>query len=63
MRLAYTLCAGTPQLLAGTQLAIAPGRLILGLTEAAGVFAGDSVLRRLERLAQMLGLDAETERW
>jgi exopolyphosphatase/guanosine-5'-triphosphate,3'-diphosphate pyrophosphatase len=63
LRLAYTLCAGTPQLLAGAQLAIAPGRLTLGLTEAVGVFAGDSVLRRLERLAQMLGLEAETERW
>jgi exopolyphosphatase/guanosine-5'-triphosphate,3'-diphosphate pyrophosphatase len=63
LRLAYTLCAGTPQLLAGAQLSIAPGRLILGLTEAAGVFAGDAVLRRLERLAQMLGLEAETERW
>jgi exopolyphosphatase / guanosine-5'-triphosphate,3'-diphosphate pyrophosphatase len=63
LRLAYTLCAGTPQLLAGTQLSIAPGRLILALTEAVGVFAGDSVLRRLERLAQMLGLEAETERW
>ncbi|HUW80366.1 MAG TPA: Ppx/GppA family phosphatase [Acidocella sp.] len=62
LRLAYTLSAGTPQLLAGTQLTIAPGRLILGLNEANGVFAGDSVLRRLDRLAQMLGLEAETER-
>ena len=35
--------------------------LILGLAEANGVFAGDSVLRRLDRLAQMLGLEAETE--
>ncbi len=62
LRLAYTLSAGTPQLLAGTTLTIAPGRLILGLTEANGVFAGESVLRRLDRLAQMLGLEAETER-
>jgi exopolyphosphatase/guanosine-5'-triphosphate,3'-diphosphate pyrophosphatase len=62
LRLAYTLSAGTPQLLAGTTLTIAPGRLILGLAEANGVFAGDSVLRRLDRLAQMLGLEAETER-
>jgi exopolyphosphatase/guanosine-5'-triphosphate,3'-diphosphate pyrophosphatase len=62
LRLAYTLSAGTPQLLAGTQLTIAPGRLILGLAEANGVFAGESVLRRLDRLAQMLGLEAETER-
>ncbi len=61
LRLAYTLSAGTPQLLAGTKLTIAPGRLILGLAEANGVFAGDSVLRRLDRLAQMLGLEAETE--
>ena len=62
LRLAYTLCAGTPQLLAGTSLTIAPGRLILGLAEANGVFAGEAVLRRLDRLAQMLGLEAETER-
>jgi exopolyphosphatase/guanosine-5'-triphosphate,3'-diphosphate pyrophosphatase len=62
LRLAYTLSAGTPQLLAGTMLTIAPGRLILGLAEANGVFAGESVLRRLDRLAQMLGLEAETER-
>ncbi len=62
LRLAYTLSAGTPQLLAGTTLTLAPGRLILGLTEANGVFAGDAVLRRLDRLAQMLGLEAETER-
>jgi exopolyphosphatase/guanosine-5'-triphosphate,3'-diphosphate pyrophosphatase len=62
LRLAYTLSAGTPQLLMGTTLTIAPGRLILGLTEANGVFAGESVLRRLDRLAQMLALEAETER-
>ena len=62
LRLAYTLSAGTPQLLAGTSLAIAQDRLILGLTEASGVFAGDAVLRRLDRLAQMLGVEAETER-
>jgi exopolyphosphatase/guanosine-5'-triphosphate,3'-diphosphate pyrophosphatase len=61
LRLAYTLSAGTPHLLSGTTLTIAPGRLILGLAEANGVFAGDSVLRRLDRLAQMLGLEAETE--
>ncbi|WP_408821094.1 Ppx/GppA family phosphatase [Acidocella sp.] len=62
LRLAYTLSAGTPQLLAGTSLAIAQDRLVLGLTEATGVFAGDAVLRRLDRLAQMLGVEAETER-
>ncbi len=62
LRLAYTLSAGTPALLAGTALTIAPGRLILSLAEANGVFAGDAVLRRLDRLANSLGLEAETER-
>ena len=62
LRLAYTLSAGTPQLLGGTSLTVSAGRLILGLAEANGTFAGEAVLRRLERLAQMLGLEAETER-
>jgi exopolyphosphatase/guanosine-5'-triphosphate,3'-diphosphate pyrophosphatase len=61
LRLAYTLSAGTPQLLAGTQLDVAPGRLILSLGQGSGVFAGESVLRRLDRLAQLLGLEAEIE--
>jgi len=59
-RLAYTLSAGTPDLLAGTELRI--GRnLILRLTEGTGVFAGESVTRRLDRLAQALGVAALTE--
>ncbi len=61
LRLAYTLSAGTPHLLAGTTLTLGNGRLILGLAAANGVFAGDAVLRRLDRLAQMLGVEAETE--
>jgi exopolyphosphatase/guanosine-5'-triphosphate,3'-diphosphate pyrophosphatase len=61
LRLAYTLSAGTPDLLAGTALRIAPGRLVLGLAENSGVFAGESVMRRLDRLAQALGLEAATE--
>ncbi len=60
LRLAYTLSAGTPHLLAGTALALSTERLTLSLAEANGVFAGEAVLRRLERLAQMLGLEAET---
>ncbi len=40
---------------------LSAGKLALGLAEANGVFAGDAVLRRLERLAQMLGLEAETQ--
>ncbi|MBS0559214.1 MAG: Ppx/GppA family phosphatase [Proteobacteria bacterium] len=61
LRLAYTLSAGTPDLLAGTSLSIQGGRLVLRLHEGAGVFAGESVVRRLDRLAQAVGLDASTE--
>ncbi len=61
LRLAYTLSAGTPDLLAATTIAVQDGRLVLRLREQGGVFAGDSVLRRLDRLAQALGLEAVTE--
>ena len=46
-------------LLAGTWLARAGGRLVLTLTEGSGVFAGESVLRRVEALAASLGLEPE----
>jgi exopolyphosphatase/guanosine-5'-triphosphate,3'-diphosphate pyrophosphatase len=61
LRLAYTLCAGTPDLLAGTGLRLSGSRLILRLEANSGVFAGESVMRRLDRLAQAVGLDAATE--
>ena len=61
LRLAYTLSAGTPDLLAGTGLRLSGNRLILRLEENSGVFAGESVMRRLDRLAQAVGLDAATE--
>jgi exopolyphosphatase/guanosine-5'-triphosphate,3'-diphosphate pyrophosphatase len=60
LRLAYTLSAGTPDLLAGTAL-IADQRLTLQLADGIGVFAGESVTRRLDRLALALGLAAATE--
>ena len=60
LRLAYTLSAGTPDLLAGTGLSVSGRTLILRLEENTGVFAGESVLRRLTRLAQALGLEAVT---
>ena len=56
LRLAYTLSAGTPELLAGTRLQVQPGRLVLQITQGGGAFAGESVLRRLERLALALDL-------
>ncbi len=61
LRLAYTLSGGTPELLAGTRLARDGGRLVLRLVEGSGVFAGESVLRRVEALAATLGLEAAVE--
>ncbi len=61
LRLAYTLSAGTKALLAGTRLRIRDGLLVLLLRENSGVFAGESVIRRLGGLAQTLGLEAAAE--
>lgn len=61
LRLAYTLSAGTKDLLAGTKLRIEGSRLVLHLQPNSGVFAGESVIRRLERLAQAMGLQAAAE--
>ena len=61
LRLAYTLSAGTRDLLAGTRLRIEGPRLVLLLRKNSGVFAGESVIRRLERLAQAVGLQAAAE--
>jgi exopolyphosphatase/guanosine-5'-triphosphate,3'-diphosphate pyrophosphatase len=61
LRLAYTLCGGTPALLAGTSLGREGGRLVLRLAEGTGVFAGESVLRRVEALAATMGLEAVVE--
>jgi len=61
LRLAYTLCGGTPELLAGTTLERRGSRLALRLSEGTGVFAGESVMRRVEALAAALGLDPVVE--
>jgi exopolyphosphatase/guanosine-5'-triphosphate,3'-diphosphate pyrophosphatase len=61
LRLAYVLCAGTPQLLAGTSLKLEGGRLILRLTGQSFAFNVESVTRRLDRLAQAAGLAPEIE--
>jgi exopolyphosphatase / guanosine-5'-triphosphate,3'-diphosphate pyrophosphatase len=58
LRLAYTLSAGTKDLLEGTRLRIEGPRLVLHLRPNSGVFEGESVIRRLERLAQAMGLQA-----
>jgi len=56
LRLAYSLSAGTPELLAGANLRVLPGRLTLRLAEGSGVFAGDPIQRRLARLGLAMGL-------
>ncbi|MBC7634313.1 MAG: Ppx/GppA family phosphatase [Acetobacteraceae bacterium] len=59
LRLAYTLSAGTTALLAGTKLQLGH-QLTLRLAEGSGVFAGEAVTRRLDTLAAVIGLDANT---
>ena len=55
LRLAYTLSAGTVDLLRAATVAVqADGQLTLRLVEGSGVFGGESVTRRLERLAAAL---------
>jgi exopolyphosphatase/guanosine-5'-triphosphate,3'-diphosphate pyrophosphatase len=56
LRLAYTLSAGTPDLLAVTKLGVSLTHLTLRLSPGLGVFAGEGMTRRLERLAQLCGL-------
>lgn len=58
LRLAYTLSGGTPDILAGTRLEIRNGHLVLQLDPTRGVFAGESVSRRLDRLAHSVGREA-----
>jgi len=61
LRLAYTLSAGTRALLTQTALLV-NGALVLRLAPAgSGVFAGESVTRRLDRLAQAMGLTGSTQ--
>lgn len=61
LRLGYTLSGGVPSLLEATRLQRRSRRLVLRLEQGAGVFAGESVLRRLEALALALGLDPMLE--
>jgi exopolyphosphatase/guanosine-5'-triphosphate,3'-diphosphate pyrophosphatase len=61
LRLAFTLSGGTPVLLRGTGLRRVGGELRLRLVEGTGVFAGESVQRRLDALADATGLPATVE--
>ncbi|MDB5315754.1 MAG: Ppx/GppA family phosphatase, partial [Rhodospirillales bacterium] len=61
LRLAYTLSGGTTALLDGTTIKRDGGRLRLRLREGGGVFAGESIMRRVEALAAAMGAEAEVE--
>jgi exopolyphosphatase/guanosine-5'-triphosphate,3'-diphosphate pyrophosphatase len=61
LRLAYTLSGGSAGLLGLTAVRRESERLVLRLSQGGGVFAGDSVWRRLERLAELLGAEPSTE--
>jgi len=61
LRLAFTLSGGTPVLLRGTALRRRGGEVQLRLVEGTGVFAGESVQRRLDALAASLGLSATVD--
>jgi exopolyphosphatase/guanosine-5'-triphosphate,3'-diphosphate pyrophosphatase len=57
LRLAYTVSAGTADLLRGTSLFLQPGRVCLRYEAP----VADAVLRRLERLGTLLGLEPALE--
>jgi exopolyphosphatase/guanosine-5'-triphosphate,3'-diphosphate pyrophosphatase len=61
LRLAFTLSGGTTALLSGTELRRIGGELRLRLVEGTGVFAGESVQRRLDGLASAMGVPATVE--
>lgn len=61
LRLAFTLSGGTATLLGLTSLRLEQQRLVLRLARSGGVFAGESVWRRLERLAEALAREPATE--
>ncbi|WP_439576218.1 Ppx/GppA phosphatase family protein [Elioraea sp.] len=61
LRLAFTLSGGTATLLRLTSLRLEQQRLVLRLARSGGVFAGESVWRRLERLAEALAREPATE--
>ena len=61
LRLAYTVCGGTEELLDGTWIKLSAGEVTLHLARGRGVVRGESVRRRLDRLAEALALPARIE--
>jgi len=61
LRLAYTVCGGAIDLLEGTSIRREGERLVLTLAPGRLAVRGESVRRRLDRLAQAMTLKAEIE--
>ncbi|HEU0156836.1 MAG TPA: Ppx/GppA family phosphatase, partial [Stellaceae bacterium] len=55
LRLAYTLCGGVIDLLAQTRLGREGGNLVLEVPAVGGMFAGETVQRRLDAVARSIG--------
>ena len=58
LRLAYTLCAGTIELLSELRLGRAGSTLALEVPSASSLFVGETVQRRLDAVARSLGTTA-----
>ena len=58
LRLAYTLCAGTIELLSEVSLNPTGGGLVLEVPSESSLFVGETVQRRLEAVARSLGATA-----
>lgn len=61
LRLAYTVCGSTEELLDGTWIRLSAEDVTLHLARGRGVVRGESVRRRLDRLAEAFALPARIE--
>jgi exopolyphosphatase/guanosine-5'-triphosphate,3'-diphosphate pyrophosphatase len=61
MRLSYALSAGAPKVLQKTLLEVAGGKLVLTVPDADPMFKSGTFMRRMERLAEHMGLAAKVE--
>jgi len=55
LRLAYTLCAGTIELLSMPRLSLSGTSVVLEVPSDSSLFVGETVQRRLDALARSLG--------
>jgi exopolyphosphatase/guanosine-5'-triphosphate,3'-diphosphate pyrophosphatase len=62
LRLAYTLCGGTIDLLFETRLYLEANNLILEIPSSGSLFLGEAVQRRLEALGRSIGISPTVRR-